>query len=640
MSQDERSVQPDHPDFLSAMRAQNAERQEQEQGETAAPPQHHTGLAPPVPARGGEEGEERQRHVPTADEYAELVEALQEAQGAIAVLDSQLAQVLAAPKVYGRVVECNTEVNPDAFEVEDICWVTDQEHPRYEKVAKITAYDRDAGEVNVVFKDGSPDCFAVGLPEKDPAQVKLLGKDDGIYALVVIGETPYEVGAIPGMDLGPGSKVKVNLQSKQIIDKSETPEDGVICMISDPLEGEPVMEVEVGGEKKRVYNGVEPEGENPVTEGDRVILDNHKRIVIGHLAADKRFCLEQECQVSWNEIGGLEEAKEAIKEAVELPFRHPETFAHYNKQPPKGVLLYGPPGCGKTLVGKATTYSLAQIYGQEAIASGFIYCKGPEILNMYVGNSEANIRALFMRGRKHYERHGFPAILFIDEAEAILSERGTSRSSDVDKTIVPMFLSEMDGLIENHILVMLATNRPKMLDPAVVREGRVDKHIKIARPNMVAATEIFNIHFRGIPVVDMEMDQMVKRAVADCFHKRRKIYQVTDKSSKEEHWFTFGDCLTGSMVKGIIDEATSLALRRDIENNTKTGVLPTDIKASIEAVYNRHMALNHKFDLEDFADTHNLSLEGCTVARVRVTPKKKEAAPAGATEAPEAKGGE
>lgn len=607
MTQERRSVTPDQPDFLSAMR--NREQSAHPVLEEA-PPQH------------GETGE-RERRPPTIEEYEELVEALREAQDALAILDSQLDQVMAAPKVYGRVVECNTEVNPDAFEEDDICWVTDKEHPKYEKVCKITAYNREEGEVNVEFKDGSVDCFAVGLPEKDPAQVKLLGKDDGTYALIVVGETSYEVGAIPGMDLNPGNKVKVNLQSKQIIDISDTPEDGIIGMVSDPLDGQEVMEVEVGGEKKRIYNGLEPP--EPLTEGDRIIIDAHKKIVIGHLGQERRFTLEQECQVPWEEIGGLGTAKEAIKEAVELPFRFPDTFKHYNKQPPKGVLLYGPPGCGKTLIGKATTYSLAQIYGQEAIGSGFIYCKGPEILNMYVGNSEANIRALFMRGRKHFARHGFPAILFIDEAEAILSERGTSRSSDVDKTIVPMFLSEMDGLVENHILVMLATNRPKMLDPAVVREGRVDRHIKIPRPDMVAAEEIFKIHFNGVPVVDMDTDDLIKRAVADCFHKRRKIYQVTDKTTKEDHWFTFGHCLTGSMIKGIIDEATSTALRRDIDNGTMTGVTPSDVRGSIEAIYQRHMALNHKFDLEDFCETNNLSLDGCQVARVRVKPKEEEA---------------
>src|SRR5208283_4208865 len=175
------------------------------------------------------------------------------------------------------------------------------------------------------------------------------------------------------------------------------------------------------------------------------------------------------------------------KEAIELPFTHKDIFAHYNKKPPKGLLLYGPPGCGKTLVGKATTNSLANIFGAKAISSGFIYVKGPEILNMYVGESGRRIREIFQRGRKHFDKYKFPAVIFIDEAEAVLSERGTSRSSDVDKTIVPMFLSEMDGLDENHAIVMLATNRPKMLDPAVVREGRVDRHIKVSRPTVETA---------------------------------------------------------------------------------------------------------------------------------------------------------
>jgi proteasome-associated ATPase len=285
------------------------------------------------------------------------------------------------------------------------------------------------------------------------------------------------------------------------------------------------------------------------------------------------------------------------------------------------------------MVGKATTNSVASIFGSEAIDSGFIYVKGPEILNMYVGNSERNIREIFAQGREHFKRHGFPAVIFIDEADAVLRKRGTSRSSDVDKTIVPMFLSEMDGLSENHSLVLLATNRPNSLDPAVIREGRVDRHIKVPRPDQKACQEIFKIHLQGIPFENMEHEEVADIATKDIFRESRKVFKIVERSNpKDEHFFTFADMITGSMVAGMVDQATSLAIRRDIEATRKskakkrkevcTAVKPVDMKNAIEMIYQNHKSLlNADFDLEDYYETHQLSAEDCQVAKVKTVVK-------------------
>jgi proteasome-associated ATPase len=568
-----------------------------------------------------EEGERDERNKAEDDKYNAAIAALREAQDSIKLLEAKLDEIMAAPKVYGRVVEYHNSVDLEAFEPGCTVWVTDKEHPHYGRLAKVTSkVDVEDGSITLEFGDGNKDCLLVGIRD-DKGQVKLLGKDDGTFAVVVVGEETYEVGALPGYTFNPGDKVKVNLASKQIIDGSDTAESGVLASVINTMESEPYIEVDVEGSRRLVHRGLEPK--NDLEEGDKVILDNHKMIVIGHCDRDRRFTLAEQCNVTWDDIGGLEGAKEDIKEAVELPFRYPETFAHYSKSPPKGILLYGPPGCGKTLFGRATTRALAEIYGAQAMDTGFIYVKGPEILNMYVGNSEASIRELFQRGRKHYARHGFPAVLFIDEADAVLSERGTSRTSDMDKTIVPMFLSEMDGLVESHVLVMLATNRQTRLDPAVVREGRIDRHIKIPRPDAIAAESILRIHLRKIPVIGMSIDDLIHRAVADIYAKRRKIYKISDRTSKEELFFNFSDCITGAMLKGIVDEATSMALRRDIEHGSKTGIRPDDIKNAIETVYQRHLGLNHGFDLEDFYENHHLSEEACTQARVRIVDAKQ-----------------
>ena len=168
-----------------------------------------------------------------------------------------------------------------------------------------------------------------------------------------------------------------------------------------------------------------------------------------------RFNLEEDSQGNdESDIAGLADAKEQLVEAIELPYTKPEVFAHYNKRPPKGALLYGPPGCGKTLLRiKAAASSIAKIHKKKQMASGFIYVKGPELLSKWVGQAEESVRELFLRARDHHKKHGYPALLFIDEADAIMPERGSGKSSDVENTIVPMFLSEMDGLETSHALV-------------------------------------------------------------------------------------------------------------------------------------------------------------------------------------------
>ena len=600
---------PTHPDLLSAYQALERERQK-ENGDGHGDPLTDGNPAQIQTVEGGRPGSDGATE--------ELVLALQEAKETIALLNGKLDELLAQPKVYGRVVTSNNVVNPSVFALNDIAWVVDKDNPNYQKVGKfIQPINEEEGTVVLEFADGSQDVFDVGLPDKPKAQVKLLGKDDGTFAVVVIGDTQYEVGGLPGWELQKGSQVKVNMQTKQIYDVSDIVEGGIVASVVNYDTDSPFLEIEIDGRKKEVHAGEVPAEDKP-EEGDRVILDQAGQIVIRYLPReqDRRFTIDESSNVTWNDVGGLEEAKEAIKEAVELPFQFPDIFKHYHKAPPKGVLLYGPPGCGKTLVGKATTSSLANIYGKKAITSGFIYVKGPEILNMYVGNSEKNIREMFARGRRHYEKYGFPAVLFLDEAEAVLSERGTGRSSDVDKTIVPMFLSEMDGLVENHILVMLATNRPKMLDPAVVREGRVDRHIKVPRPTLETAPAIFEIHLRNIPIVGMNSAEVAKRATADMFNNRRKMYQV--KQGEFQGFFTFGDCVTGSMIAGVVDQATSIALKRDLNNSTLTGITPEDVKNAIENIFRHHATLNHKFDLEDYYERHGLQEDACEVAKVQV----------------------
>lgn len=305
--------------------------------------------------------------------------------------------------------------------------------------------------------------------------------------------------------------------------------------------------------------------------------------------------------VSWDDIGGLEEAKKLMIEMVELPHTNPGIYQYYNKRLPKGVLLYGPPGCGKTLLGKAAAYSLAKIYKGKAQTSGFIYIKGPEILNKFVGSSEESIRSIFIRAREHKKQFGFPATIFIDEADAILSKRGSGISSDVEKTIVPMFLTEMDGLEDSGAFIILATNRPDILDPAVVRDGRIDRKIKITRPTKESAKEIFLLNVKKTPLEKKcTKERLANLAVEKVFSAENVLYNVQFEGIDTQEAFTLDKVVNGAMIANIVDTAISAAMRRDLLRNTKTGVNEEDIVQAVATIAKENRELDHKDELRDF----------------------------------------
>ena len=268
-----------------------------------------------------------------------------------------------------------------------------------------------------------------------------------------------------------------------------------------------------------------------------------------------------------------------------------------------------------TLCAKAAANSMARIHGKENYQSGFIYVKGPELLSKWVGQSEAEIRQLFVRGREHYKKHGYPALLFIDEADAILPMRGSGKSSDVENTIVPMFLSEMDGLEEAHLMVLLATNQPKRLDPAVTREGRVDRKVRVGRPTAKNAHEYFALHMKGIPVGEgMEAEELSALTIRDLFSDKRGLYNVQYK--KQTHLFKLGDAVSGSMIATIVDHATSQAMKRDLHANTKTGVVHTDFQDAVNGIFKHHVELNPTFDLEEFCDIYGINRNEATFSKL------------------------
>ena len=283
--------------------------------------------------------------------------------------------------------------------------------------------------------------------------------------------------------LFPGDMVRLSPSTKQIVDKTEGIVAGNIGIITEIVDDES-CEAAIGSGKSVAYKGRFAD----VKKGDRVVLDLFNVIIIRNLGnIETSYTLNDWKEVSWDDVGGLTEAKRIMREIIEGPHKLKKLYEFYHKKPVKGALLFGPPGCGKTLLAMAIVTAIAKMYGidaKEAMQSGFIYVKGPELLEMWLGKSEEAIRSLFARAKAHRKKYGFPAIIFIDEAEALLRKRGSGISSDIESTTVPTFLSEMGGMEESGALVLLATNRADILDPAVVRDGRVDVKVYVSRPTL------------------------------------------------------------------------------------------------------------------------------------------------------------
>ena len=264
--------------------------------------------------------------------------------------------------------------------------------------------------------------------------------------------------------------------------------------------------------------------------------------------------------IEWEEIGGLKSQVQKIRDTVELPVTHGSLYKEYGISASRGIVLYGPPGCGKTMVAKAIASQMLK--GTKLTKDSFIYLKGGEMLSPFVGEAEAGIKAIFDRARHNFKKTGNRSVIFIDEAEAILPRRGSRFSSDVDTTIVPTFLSEMDGFEENATFIILATNFLSQLDEAVIRPGRIDLAVEISRPTEEDAEDIFNIYLSATKTQEKSKDLAKKAAKAMM------------KSGRSD--------ISGALVKNLVDKAATIAIKREVEDKkAKKGITFEDIQTAL-----------------------------------------------------------
>ena len=475
-----------------------------------------------------------------------------------------------------------------------------------------------------------------------------LPKED--IARVIVGGSEYYANIDPEMkkaELKKGFSVLLN-DAFVVVGELGYNDAGPIAKIADLM---PDGRLRIGQEPNA--QSVILERSADLTDGDEVRIDSNFRVAVEHLPATETdaYALEAVPNIPWSKVGGLDDTIQRIKDTIELPILHPKLFEQFQYNAPKGFLLHGPPGCGKTLIGKATAYNLTQRLQKESgedVEGCFLHIKGPEILNMWLGESERKVREIFQIAREKKE-DGKLAFVFIDEAESILGTRRALRSHSISNTLVPMFCAEMDGIESlQDVVIILATNRPDLIDPAILRPGRIDRKIKVTRPDADAAKDIFRIYFtpelpiasellldgdgEAAPVegetppevipAEKAVTDLIEQVVDEMFREDEdnRFLEVSLRSGRRDILYR-GHLCSGAIIESIVQRAKESALKRAIENPEKeSGISRADLLDALAAEYRESEIFPPTEATEDWLKL--LDYDPANV--VKVTPIKAE----------------
>ena len=465
-----------------------------------------------------------------------------------------------------------------------------------EEVEKLTQPPSAYGTFIGTNDDGTVDVHTNGRKVRVSLHPDLRGSELEAGAEVVLNESLNVV-----MSRDPGT-------SGEVVVLKEVLSDGLRALVTGRADEERV--VDLGDHLK----------EQKMRAGDSLLLDARANLVLERLPRPEvdELLLEEAPDVTYAAIGGLDGQIEQITDAVELPYLHQDLFREYDLPAPKGILLYGPPGCGKTLIAKAVANSLAnkvaEASGDKDAQSFFINIKGPELLNKYVGETERQIRQIFQRAREKASE-GWPVIVFFDEMESLFRTRGSGISSDMESTVVPQLLAEIDGVEGlRNVIVIGASNREDLIDPAILRPGRLDVKIKIQRPDETAASAIFSTYLTPeLPIDPIEIEElgggepdktirvMIERTVEEMYRPEdhNQFLEVTYQNGDKEVMY-FKDFASGAMIENIVRRSKKTAIKRSIATGSY-GIRLDDLLGSIRQEYKEHEDLPNTTNPDDWA---------------------------------------
>jgi proteasome-associated ATPase len=473
---------------------------------------------------------------------------------------------------------------------------------------------REAREQIVALKEqveklsAPPSTFGVFLREVDDEVVEIFS--NGRKLRVQVGPD------IERNTLATGQEVVLN-EALNVVEAASYEITGEVMTLKERLDDERLLVVN-HTDDEQVVRRADPLQESKLRAGDSLLVESRSGYALERLPRPEveELVLEEVPDIAYTDIGGLSDQIEAIRDAVELPFLHADLFVEHELKPPKGILLYGPPGCGKTMIAKAVANSLAKRVaekeGRDDARSYFLNIKGPELLNKYVGETERQIRLIFQRAREKVQE-GHPVIVFFDEMDSIFRTRGSGVSSDVENTIVPQLLSEIDGVETlKDVIVIGASNREDMIDPAILRPGRLDVKIKIDRPNEDAAREIFSIYLHsGLPLhpdlvkqfdgeqeaVDWLVSETCRRMYA--VDQMNQFLEVTYANGDKEVLY-FKDFNSGAMIENVVARAKKMAIKRYLDEGQK-GIREEDLLVAIRDEFKENEDLPNTTNPDDWA---------------------------------------
>jgi proteasome-associated ATPase len=422
--------------------------------------------------------------------------------------------------------------------------------------------------------------------------------------------------SIKAEGLKPGQELVLN-EGLNVVEAAGYEIQGDVVILKEMLEeGRAVVTLRADEDKVGIV--ADPLRSVKLKVGDHILMDGKSGYLLEKLPKSEveDLALEEVPDINYEDIGGLSAQIEAIKDAVELPYLYADYYREHQLRPPKGVLLYGPPGCGKTMIAKAVANNLAQKISEkrgEKVKGFFLNIKGPELLNKYVGETERKIREIFVKAREK-AAEDVPVIVFFDEMDALFRTRGSGISSDVETTIVPQLLAEIDGVEHlRNVIVVGASNRQDLIDPAILRPGRLDVKVKIERPDAPAAVDIFKKYLTGeLPIHESELsqnggdmqatlDRMIAATVEEMYNlgEDNRFLEVTYANGDKEVLY-FKDFSSGAMIESVVRRAKKLALKRYIQTSEK-GINLDDLLSAVREEFKENEDLPNTTNPDDWA---------------------------------------